>query len=400
MSYKFTRTGAAIEALHNKLDNGTIDITYASKSSATDTGSTTTSHARQVNVSGTSTASGLYSQVNSSIASVASGQQSQVNASGTSNATVQYTQVNASFQCDATAQRAQVNASTDCNATSTNAQINASDECEASGNRSQVNSSQLCESTAVGSIVEGSVRIINNVNFSQAGGYLASGNALTENRTYHIFSNLQSGVSVQTSGTISTSYTFSDFAEMMKNGVGTELEPGIILTQIGDSVFPAVEGDKAIGVVSATPGSLHGDTPFCWKGRFKHDEWGRPVTQKITVTEELKGQLKGIPKTFEVDAPVENPEWNPELKQVSRSDRPDEWTKAGLLGLIRVRVDATVTQEDIISMTNEGQNIFIEPSEAPGIGTASLIDTNIQVMEVKSEFEASRGYGIVLCRVG
>ena len=486
MAYKFSRTGAAMEALFDAVDDGTIDEIAGSVSNATTTGSTTNTHLRQVNAATTSTASGEASQVNASTSCTASGAESQVNASDTCTASGANSQINASANgCTATAAKSQVNASDNCDATGTESQVNASqdsvasgtnsmvaasnagtasgtessviasDTCTASGTNASVISggvscsmaggwtsaiasvactanasasisahigSSTCDLNASASygatigclnstlgnsnaVIIGSNRVISGASKAVCGGYAAAGGAASSNRKWQLNSNLIGGVGIQTAGTVSASAAFADFAEMIENGTGKAIEPGTLLTLIGRHVFPARKGDDVCGVVSATPGSLHGDTPFAWHKKELRDEWGRIVTEKVTERVRLErktkdGEIEELFTELEIDAPIDSPEFDPERENISRVNRPDEWTICGMLGIILVRVDGSISQKRIDESARERERLYIEPSDAEGIGQLTYSKTNIQAMEVTSEYNEERGYAIVKCKVG
>lgn len=74
-----------------------------------------------------------------------------------------------------------------------------------------------------------------------------------------------------------------------------------------------------------------------------------------------------------------------------RRDRPDEWTCVGLVGQVRVRIDASVSVDDLIATGPDG------------IGTKAKKEPKgrpVECMEIVSPFDAARGYGVALCLVG
>lgn len=82
--------------------------------------------------------------------------------------------------------------------------------------------------------------------------------------------------------------------------------------------------------------------------------------------------------------------FDPKAEYVTRAERGDEWTKVGLLGQLRVRVDATVLAGDDV-MASVG-----------GIGTSGSSDVRgacIECMEITSPHSEARGYAIALCMV-
>ncbi|ARE87257.1 Phage terminase large subunit (GpA) [Clostridium formicaceticum] len=109
---------------------------------------------------------------------------------------------------------------------------------------------------------------------------------------------------------------------MLTAGItGVEQGYGLLQTINGHGVRTANEGECIIGVTSATAGVILGDTLFSWQGRWLKDEWGAYIYE--TVIDEDTGE--------KIEVPKENPDWNPEIEQQSRLERPDEWTIVGLV---------------------------------------------------------------------
>ena len=370
-------------------------------SHATDTGEATTPHLRQVNASRYSTASEAYTQVNASLNSVASGEQSQVNASRYSTASETDTQVNASLYSTASGLLSQVNASQDSTASGARSQVNASRtttvtrehsftiasiNSEVSGKVSGI----ICAGRAGGYLSEGGCKVtadnalvlvgrgvLNDVYGSIAGGLPASPNALpsppsTAERKYHL---LCTTGDLQLAGQLTSGHTFTDFAELFPNLTEQKQGYGLLQTIDGFGVRPAQEGERIIGVTTATAGIVLGDAPFSWQGRWLRDEWGAYITE--TIINDETGE--------EIEVPKENPEWNPELEQVSRLKRPDEWTVVGLVGQVYVRLKEDVQPMDFVKAWQNG------------IGQKSLEPTNLQVMKITQEYDAEKGYKIGFC---
>lgn len=311
----------------------------------------------------------------------------------------------------------------------------------ADGIGSSVLSSDGCTANAEGASIVASKNVQQDNAWTLSGGYAASGSASTANRTWEIDS--QTGEMFLAS-TLSQNHTFADIAKMIKNGEGSEIEPGYLLSMFGDQVFKAREGEEVDGIVAATPSVIHNDTPVHWQGRYILDEFGRQITEEklfvrwgsyygvLTEDTELPPNAETFTKTFFVDkdqseevtyvkwsevfdlrenfdevpsfaeevlkeVPVENPEYSPEIQQVPRSERPDEWTITGVHGLIRTRVDSTVTQNSVQAATSNRQNLYLEPSSVPGVGRLASSETNIKIMAVESEYTPEKGYGVALC---
>lgn len=194
----------------------------------------------------------------------------------------------------------------------------------------------------------------------------------TAERKYHLY--CTSG-DLQIAGQLTSGHSFTDFAELFPNLTGAEQGYGLLQTIDGFGVRPANEGERVIGVTSATAGIILGDTPFSWQGRWLKDEWGAYIYETI-IDEETRE---------EITYPKENPEWNPELEQQSRLQRPDEWTVVGLVGQVYVRLKEDVEVMDYVKAWQDG------------IGQTSQEPTNIQVMKITQEYDEEKGYKIGFC---
>ena len=359
----------------------------------------------QVNASDNATAYGKYSQVNASTNSLASGYSSQVNASDNSKAIGQLSQVNASYSStangavsqvnagyfsEASGQISQVNASATSIASGRSSQVNASGGSKANGEHSQVNASTFSMASKENSQVNASVLTENPIPYSICGGFGDKGEPNSANRKWLI--NSKDG-NVQIAGKLESGTPFKDYGEYFENLKKDEIDIGLLIALEGAKVRPAKKDEDFIGVVSGTAAVRLGDSPFCWKGRYMNDEWGRPVYEEIKdpgwepkkVPDEKWSPQKG---ETEEDRPTirvqkENPDYDPQREQVPRSERPKEWTLVGLLGQVYVRCDGSVKPGDFVK------------SGSKGIGTKSDEKTKLRAMTVTQEFDGK--YSIVLC---
>lgn len=225
----------------------------------------------------------------------------------------------------------------------------------------------------------------------------------------------------------------ADYAEFFENADPGEIGACLLVARQGRHVRPASEGDRILGVVSPNPGVVGNAAGLQWQGRKKRDELGRVLTREVEcvrfghkpepVVETPKGIVAKIvkaakkaagkpeprpPRQPHYDGPAEHCKhpipadaerytvttyqevegYERGRKYLPRSERPTEWTCVGLMGQLRVRVDATVTDA----------TEFIAPVK-DGIGGHSDAATNCEVMEILTPFDAAKGYGVALCFV-
>jgi hypothetical protein len=353
--------GTTIQNVFTAGHANTISQDVAGISAASTTGAVTTTHLRQVNASTRCTAAGEGSQVNASIDSTTENLRSQINASDTCTTTNISGQVNAAEECTLSGSYSQINASDNCTIPTTTSfsQINASAFSEASGLLSQVNASYFSEASGLLSQVCAARATENASQYSIAGGYDASSTASTANRKWHIYSDTGN---VQIAGTLTSSFTFTDYGEYFPNLTGIEIPVGTPVVVDGYGVRPVRPGDDIDGVVSATAALRLGDTPFAWQGRYLRDEWGRTLMHDILISD-----MVGSPKT--VSAPVENPDYDPAIVNIPRSERPTEWTLVGMVGQVFARVHPDALVGD-----------YLEAGD--GVAKTALGKTNVKLMKI------------------
>lgn len=249
---------------------------------------------------------------------------------------------------------------------------------ETNGSRSGIVGSLECETAASDTFIAGSNRVINNVARSLALGYSASGARSTANRKLHL---LGASGDIQIAGSLTSSHTFSDFAEMFPNAEGVAIPLGTIVTEECGEVRPAGEGDEIAGVVTATAVVTAGDTPFAWQGRYLSDEWGQPIMETIPDPDH-----EGDDPAPLIEVRKENPAWNPDAPQIPRSARPDQWTRVGLLGQVFTRVAGDVLPGDRLSA-------------AGGIGVRSAARSGLRCMTITRPFDPDKGYAVARCLI-
>jgi hypothetical protein len=185
---------------------------------------------------------------------------------------------------------------------------------------------------------------------------------------------------IRASGTIQGGQTFSDFAEMFENKEGVEIPVGTIVTLDGDGVRIANDGDDIDGVVSHTAVLLAGDTCFTWQGRYLKDEFGRHVTKVVDAPKNIADGLK-------MEIQEESLDYDPNVPNIPRSKRPNEWSPVGLIGQVFVRVSQDVKDGDKIKPSNGG------------IGIPSSHKTGLKCMKITTPYDEEKGYAVAKCLI-
>lgn len=243
----------------------------------------------------------------------------------------------------------------------------------------------------------------------------------------------------------------ADYAEFFQNCADGVIPVGSLVTLDGGKVRLAQQGERILGVVSAAPAVLGNAAGLQWAGRWERDAFGAVVkravpcvswgavehweTVKIPVAavEPVEGAEPVEPefKTkrirtvwrksysgpvaiapwmdgaehgveakpddpglvyFDVQAPVESPDYDASKPYSPRKDRPEAWTAVGLLGQLAVRCSASVTA---------GDDLIAGPG---GVADLDQVETlrkgaQLQAMRILSPYDDARGYAVALCMV-
>ena len=170
-------------------------------------------------------------------------------------------------------------------------------------------------------------------------------------------------------GTYGTSGAdYAEYFEWFDGNPNNEDRRGHFVTLEGDKIRYATPNDDYIlGVVSADPsvaGDIHSED---WHNRYLKDVFGSKIVEVVEVEETTDEDGKIIPAHTERRW-VLNPDYNPDVKYISREERP-EWAAIGIVGKLVVVDDGTCQV-----------NGCCHPN-ADGIATASQEKTNYRVME-------------------
>lgn len=250
----------------------------------------------------------------------------------------------------------------------------AAQNCQITGARqwSAIVGSVSCTVAASAAVVLASRDVTLAQPYSVGGGYSASGTPGTNTNLNWRLDSVSGDI--LGSGTVATGDPNADYAEMFPNETPGALPVGSLVARAGKSVRLAKAGDRVLGVVSAAPAVLGNAADLCWAGAHKRGEFG----ERLRETDK-----DGVSVSVVADG------FDPAKLYTPRRQRPADWTAVGLVGQLRIRVDATVTVDsDVVP-------------GAAGVGTAGEWKRGAQVecMAIESPFDAARGYGIALCLV-
>ena len=180
-----------------------------------------------------------------------------------------------------------------------------------------------------------------------------------------------------------------DYAELFVNFDKKKHPVGHIVTRKGAAAkLASSPTERVLGVVSACPNIVGGADDLTWNGEWLKDKWGAFIMEQV---EQIDTHPDGTVTITPVTTRKRNPLYDPTKVHVPRTERPDEWTIVGLLGQLRVAVDATVGEDDYVV---SGPNGIGTRSENPGKGRS------IECMQIEIPFDPSIGYGVALCIVG
>lgn len=171
----------------------------------------------------------------------------------------------------------------------------------------------------------------------------------------------------------------ADIAEYFESQSGKAIELGTIVTLDGDKIRKAQPNDKPIGVISGTAAIIANDKTYHHKSKYLQNEYGMTITKRVQ--KEFIDE-DGYSRFEWRDEPIENPDYDPTLEYVPRSERP-EWNAVGLTGQIYTNVEQYVAPGDCIS-------------GRAGIGYKDEKNGKGIVMSITTPYSEERGCAIAL----
>ncbi|MDU3707043.1 peptidase G2 [Staphylococcus lugdunensis] len=251
---------------------------------------------------------------------------------------------------------------------------------KAYGSRSGILSSLNSETEKSGhtQMIINSNRVKSPGNYHIVGGYGSSGNASTSNIKFDL--STYSG-NLTLAGKLTQNS--ADIAELYESQSGQAIELGTIVTLDNGKIRKAQPNERILGVISGTAALVANDKSYHHKDRYLVNEYGVTVTKRVQ--REFVDDEGNVTHEWR-DEPVENPDYNPDLPYVSRSDRP-EWNAVGLIGQIYTNVEKDVVANDFIN-------------SRAGIGYKDNINGRGWVQEITTPYSEERGCAIALVTWG
>lgn len=139
---------------------------------------------------------------------------------------------------------------------------------------------------------------------------------------------------------------YAEYFEWADGNPDNERRYGMLVAIRGDRIVPA-HGDDFLGIISANPSVVGNAYEMYWHGKYVTDVFGKIITTPDGV-------------------PIISDEYDPALKYIPRSQRP-EWAAVGLTGRIVVCDNGSCVPGGYVSARN-------------GIGAASLHETRARVL--------------------
>jgi hypothetical protein len=165
-----------------------------------------------------------------------------------------------------------------------------------------------------------------------------------------------------------TGADYAEYFEWIDGNFNNEDRRGHFVTLDGNKIrYATSEDDYILGIVSAEPAIVGDVQSEMWHDMYLKDIYGNKIVEAVEVAEATNEHGEVIPAHIERRW-VLNPEYDPDVKYVTREERP-EWDAVGIVGKLVVIDDGTCQV-----------NGYCYPS-LDGIATASQEKTAYRVIE-------------------
>lgn len=163
----------------------------------------------------------------------------------------------------------------------------------------------------------------------------------TMNYTSNAFRISANGICYGRQAFASSGADYAEYFEWIDGNPENEDRRGLFVTLDGEKIRIAnANDDYILGIVSATPsvcGDIQSET---WKDMYVKDVFGNGITETITIPETVDEETGQVIPAHPETQFVINPDYDPEMKYISREDRK-EWAAIGLIGKLIVIDDGT-----------------------------------------------------------
>ena len=175
-----------------------------------------------------------------------------------------------------------------------------------------------------------------------------------------------------------TGADYAEYFEWFDGNPNGEDRRGRFVTLDGNKIrYATSEDDYILGVVSAEP-SIAGDIQSeMWHNMYLKDIYGSKITEIVEVEESIDENGRVIPAHTERRW-VLNPDYNTDLKYISREERP-EWDAVGFMGKLVVVDDSTCQVNGYCYPSDEGTATASEDKTAYRV-IERLDDTHVRIV--------------------
>ena len=189
-----------------------------------------------------------------------------------------------------------------------------------------------------------------------------------------IFKVRQDGTTYADKSYYSTGADYAEYFEWLDaNSLGEDRRGLFIaMSDIDNSKIElAQNSDNIVGIVSANPSIVGNDAEMHWSKKYLTDVFGSYIMEEVTHPATVDQNGKLIPE-YTTHEPKLNPEYNPDLEYIPRSQRK-EWAVIGLLGQLVVCDDGSCWPGGYCKC---GANGVATVSAEPGWRVLARLDEN------------------------
>lgn len=151
----------------------------------------------------------------------------------------------------------------------------------------------------------------------------------------------------------------ADYAEYFETYSGQSIDVGYFVSWVEGTDKIEAGNNDVVGIVSAAPAVVGDSASLHWTNKYVKDEFDRVQWHDVEVEEVVGIDDNGneITETKVMRDRVPNPDYDPSIPYVPRSERP-EWIPVGLLGKLWVRTDdSSIKVGDKVEAGSDGKAV-------------------------------------------